>query len=111
LDRIPFPGLPKLLLSATHLVDLCLLSIPDSGYISPEAMVTCLSSSTGLDGLFIGFESPRSRPDRKTRRPPPPTRALPVLTKFQFIGVGEYLEDLVARIDAPLLGNLHISFF
>jgi hypothetical protein len=40
LDRIPFPGLPKLLLSATHLVHLDLWRIPHSGYISPEAMVT-----------------------------------------------------------------------
>ncbi|KAN0109365.1 hypothetical protein V8E52_009337 [Russula decolorans] len=36
---IPFPGLPKLLLSATHLVQLWLANIPHSGYISPEAMV------------------------------------------------------------------------
>jgi len=28
-----------------------------------------------------------------------------------FIGVSEYLEDLVTRIDAPLLNQLHITFF
>jgi hypothetical protein len=33
-DYVSFPGLPKLLLSATHLVDLNLRAIPDSGYIS-----------------------------------------------------------------------------
>ena len=32
---VPFPGLPKLLLSATHLVTLWLFKIPHSGYISP----------------------------------------------------------------------------
>ena len=32
---VPFPGLPKLLLSATHLVDLCLWDIPHSGDFSP----------------------------------------------------------------------------
>ena len=36
LDRIPFPGLPKLLLSATHLVVLNLWGIPHSGYIPPR---------------------------------------------------------------------------
>ena len=112
LDRIPFPGLPKLLLSATQLVRLHLRGIPHSGYFSPEAMVTALSVLTRLEKLEIGFESPRSRPDRKVRRLPPPTRTLlPVLTMLQFNGVSEYLEDVVARIDAPLLDKLEIVFF
>jgi hypothetical protein len=112
LQCISFPGLPKLLLSATHLVDLDLRKIPHSGYISPEAMITGLSVLTRLESLFIGFESPRSRPDRKSRRPPPPTRTLlPILTRLRFKGVCEYLEDLVARIDVPLLDKLGIIFF
>ena len=110
LSYIPFPGLPKLLLSAIHLVHLHLWSIPHSGYFSPEALVTGLSVLTGLEILEIGFESPRSRPDR--RHPPRLTRALlPVLTKLQFKGVSEYLEELVARIDVPLLDELKITFF
>lgn len=36
--------------------------------------------------------------------------ALPVLTYFWFKGVSEYLEDFVARIDAPLLDILSITF-
>jgi F-box-like len=112
LDCIPFPGLPKLLLSATHLVDLDLRRIPFSGYISPEAVVTCLSGLTRLERLTIRFKSPRCRPDQKSRRPPPLTRTdLPVLTKLNFKGVSEYLEDLVARINAPLLDKLSIVFF
>jgi hypothetical protein len=43
LTGIPFPGLPKVLLSATHLVQLCLYNIPDFGFISPEAMVALLT--------------------------------------------------------------------
>jgi hypothetical protein len=112
LERIPFPGLPKLLLSATHLVDLDIVRIPRSGYISPEAMVTGLSGLTRLESLGIGFESPRSRTDQRTRHLPPPTRTLlPVLTLLWFKGVSEYLEDLVAPIDAPRLDKLHITFF
>ena len=111
-DRIPFPGLQKLLLTATHLLILHLWRIPHSGYISPEAMVTALSVLTRLDDLEIGFESPRSHPDRKVRRPPPRTRTvLPVLTLLWFQGASEYLEDLVARIDVPQLDNLKITFF
>jgi hypothetical protein len=112
LYRIPFPGLPKLLLSATHLVRLELFNIPHSGYISPEAIVTCLSVLTSLESLVIEFESPQSRPDRRSRHPPPRTRTvLPVLTWLEFRGVSEYSEDLVARLDAPLLRRLNIALF
>jgi hypothetical protein len=83
LERIPFPGLPKLLLSATDLVTLSIWGIPHSGYISPEAMVRCLTTLTRLDSLELGFKSPLSRPVRASRRPHPPTRStLPTLTAF-----------------------------
>ena len=112
LDRILFPGLLNLLLSSTHLVHLSLWKIPHSGYISPEAMLTGLSVLTCLESLIMRFESPRSRPDRSIRRPPPRSRIiLPVLTRLLFKGVGDYLEDLVARIDTPLLDKLTITFF
>ena len=110
LDNVPFPGLPKLLLSATHLVDLILLNLPYSGHFSTEVLVTCLSALTRLESLRIGFKSPRSRPGRTSQHPPPRT-LLPFLTHLLFKGVCEYLEDLVARIDAPLLDKLEITFF
>ena len=111
LSRIPFPGLPKLLLSATQLVNLHLDYIPHSGYISPDAMATALSTLTRLIQFQLGFISTRSCPDRETRRPPPSTRyVLPVLRHFYFNGVSEYSEDLVARIDAPQLNCFEISF-
>ena len=109
---IPFSGLPNFLLSATHLVYLSLENIPHSGYISPEAMVTCLSVLTNLESLFLKFESPQSCPDQVIRCPPPPTRSvLPAFSYFSFKGVNEYLEDLVSRIDAPQLYHLLISLF
>jgi hypothetical protein len=112
LTCVPFPGLPKLLLSATGLVRLFLNGIPHPGYVSPEAMAHCLSTLTRLEELSLKFESPLSRPARERRRPHPPTRsALPALTYFWFEGVSEYLEDLVARIDAPLLDGFDITFF
>ena len=112
LKGFPYPGLLTLLLSATHLVDLHLENIPHSGYISPEAMVTALSALTSLARLSFEFESPQSRPHWASRCPPPLIRSvLPRLMSFQFRGVCEYLEDLVARIDAPQLQMLYITFF
>jgi hypothetical protein len=112
LEYIPFPGLPKLLLSATDLVHLELYEIPDSGYISADAMATCLSTLTKLELLKLCFESPRPFLEWERRRTPSSTRALlPSLTYFLFKGASEYLEDIVDQIDAPLLDRLRINFF
>ncbi|KAI0264790.1 hypothetical protein BGY98DRAFT_1103332 [Russula aff. rugulosa BPL654] len=112
LISIPFPGLPKLLISAAHLTNLQLCEISHSGYISPEAMASCFSVLTRLEILFLEFKSPESFPFRKDRPPPPLTRTLlPALAVFQFYGVSEYLEDLVVRIDTPQLDKLKISLF
>jgi F-box-like len=112
LKFISFPGLPKLLLSSTHLVDLDYCNIPHSGYISPEAMATTLATLTCLRNLALDFQSPQSFPDQESRHPPPLTRfVLPVLTYFMFKGASAYLECLVARIDVPQLNRLSITFF
>jgi hypothetical protein len=112
LEGIPFPGLPKLLLSATHIVSLQLRRIPHSGYFSPEAIVTALSTLTRLETLWLLFESPQSRPDPEHQHPPPPTRSvLPNLGYFEFKGDSEYLEVVVAHIDAPRLEHLQTTLF
>ena len=106
---ITFPGLPKLLLSTTHLLSLRLDNIPHSGYLSPEAIVAALSTLNSLGDLRLEFHSPQSRPERQ---PPPPTRFVhPALARFWFKGASEYLEDLMARIDAPRLSKLQITVF
>ena len=112
LRGIPFPGLPKLLLSATNLLRIFLDDIPHSGYFSPEAIVTALSTLTCLDTLRLHFESPQSRPDPERQHPPPPTRSvLTNLGSFQFKGDSEYLEVVVAHIDAPRLKYLETILF
>ena len=109
---IPFPGLPRLLLSATHLVTLRLINIPHSGYMSPESIVALLSVLSSLEKLVLRFQSPQSRPDRASRRPPPSQRSvIPALTSLLFNGVLEYLEDLVTGIDTPQLDGMDITFF
>ena len=108
LIRNSSPGLLKPLLSATDLVSLQLLQTSHSGYIPPEALTTYLSVLIRLECLEIeiSFESSSTHP----RHLPPPTHLhLPVLTMLKFIGVAEYLENLIARIHAPLLDNLQIT--
>jgi len=114
LSYVPFTGLPKLLLFATHLVNLDLHSIPRSGYIPPEAMATSLYALTNLESLCLRFRYPPPRPTLESRRPPPPplTRSiLPSLTEIRFKGTSEYLEEILARIDSPELNEFHITFF
>lgn len=67
---IPFPGLPKLLLSATHLTYL---------WLTPGAMVALLSS---LESLSLEFESGQSRPEAHNRSLPPPKLSSPLSKNF-----------------------------
>jgi hypothetical protein len=110
LEYIPFPGLVTLLPTTNYLVDLFLVRIPHSGYISPGAMANCLSSLTKLRNFRLEFDSPRSRPDRLSRYPSSVTHA-PALLHFRFRGDNEYLEQFVARFNAPLVKVIYITLF
>ena len=112
LDGISFPALPTLLLSTHDLVDLSLLEIPLSGYISPEAMVSGLSALTRLKSLRLEFRSPRSWANRENRLLPRlPRVVLPSLTELYFKGDSEYLEDIMAQMDTRPLTLFKITFF
>ena len=109
---IPFPALPKRLPFCHQLVKVHLANIPNTGYISPEATATALSALTKLQFVYIGFESPASRPDPTNRPPSSFTRVvLPALTHLEFHGTSEYFEDLVARIDTPAITYVETWFF
>ena len=112
LERISFPAFLKLLLTASNLVNLHLIGIPVTGYISPQVMVTVLSTLTQLRSLSIDFESPGFLPDRTSQRPPLPTHAvLTTLTILSFRGVSEYFEDLFTGFDAPHIRYATIDLF
>ena len=103
LRGIPFPELPKILLSTSNLVQLELDNIPDSGFFSPEAMITSLSICTKLETLIMEFFSPHPHPDLTSQQNTSLARAyLPALTTFHFRGNGGYLRILFSRIENPL---------
>ena len=102
LSGIPFPSFPKFTSSFTHIANLHLFDIPNSGYISPEVMATSLTALPNLASLFIGFRSP---PSGLLQLSPPhlTPAALPSLSGLIFHGASEYFEGFVARIDTPRL--------
>ena len=110
LEGIPFPALLALVSSTSNLVVLHLDDIPQGGYLSPEAMVACLTALHRLKYLSIEFHPNTPRPDQI---PPPPVARtlLPALTSFRFRGVSEYLEGLVSRIDSPQLSRIDINYY
>jgi len=113
LDGTPFPTIPRLLLSATDVAFLRLYEIPNTGYFSPEALVAGLDPKPKLKFLEISFLHPTSDLGQESPRPRPhsPTRVvLPALSEFQFRGDNAYLEDLIARIDAPSIEQFGITF-
>jgi hypothetical protein len=108
-EGISFPAL-HLLPSASNLVDLQLRSIPQSGYISPEVMVSTLAALHRLEILYIWFKAPA--PHHHLRSLHSLTRnVLLSLVVFNFRGSSEYLEHLLARIDTPRLRGINITYF
>ena len=108
LNGIPFPTLPTLLSSTSDLVHLHLHDIIQEGYISLEAMITCLAALPKLKLLHIGFKW-APRPDQLCL-PSIPQILLPVLTSFEFHGASSYLEELISRIDSPRLKQIYVRY-
>ena len=103
-------------LSANDLVDLNLRCIGHPGYISPEVMVASLSSMTKLQAstpwprirfpsIAAAFPS-KSTSTSEEMHTPPCSHSL-----FFLKGVSEYVKDIVARVDTPLLHRIRISVF
>jgi hypothetical protein len=101
-------AIEELLLSTPNLVSLSLAGIPDSK-LSPEAMVNVLSVLTRLKSIRLIFHHD-GRSQQAGAHPSPFSRVvLPSLTNMYFYGHKEYLEDIVSRIDTPLLADIFID--
>jgi hypothetical protein len=112
LTRAAIPALPKLISPSTGLVDLHLHDIPALGYFSPEAFADALSEMTQLRSLSVRFLSHIRRQEYLGLPPHSEQRiVLPALTHFSFRGTSTYLDNFVARVDAPRLGDIDITFF
>ena len=88
------------------------LSILVVRHCTPETIVPCLSTLPRLESLTLGFQFPRSRAHRESRHPPPLTRVVfPSLTFLDLSSDIEYLEDILSRIETPILSRSYFCFF
>ena len=109
---IAFPSLLPILLPCQDLVDIQLHEIPSAGYFSPDEFANALSGTTQVRSLSLHFLS--FPPRRNFLYLPPPLEeriVLPTLTFLQYRGTSKFLDSFVARIDAPRLENINITFF
>ena len=109
--RITIPALLQHLYSSENLIDLQLHDFLKPSHFSPEALATALSGLTRLRSLSLHFLSTTSK-YRASPKPSSLERAvLPVLTRFSFRGITDYLEGFVVNIDAPRLKNIDVALF
>jgi hypothetical protein len=111
--RVAIPTLPQILSPPTDLVDLQLHEIPKLGYFCPEAFANALSGATRLEILSLDF---LSLPPRRNHLRFPPQSGnsersfLSALTCLEYRGTSKFLDSFVARIDAPRLEDIDITF-
>jgi hypothetical protein len=96
------------LYSSKNLVDLRLHEVLYRSRFLPDALTDALSEMTQLRSLslhflphFITFDTPSSSEE---------VVVLPALTRLNFQGGTKIFEHLVARIDAPLLEQIEVTF-
>ena len=114
LQGFAYPIGSLLLATPAGLVTLSLENILPSTYFHPSDLLPWLALMPQLETLGISFRSPvldRDIGRRLLRSPTLTPLTLPNLRWFEFQGVSAYLEALLARLIAPLLQRLKISFF
>ncbi len=108
----PALELPRILSSASHLVDLRLKRVGSTRCISPEALVAALSTTARLKTLYLDFSHGISHSN--PRNIPPTSSGFIVsstLLHLTYFGPCNYLEDLLSRISTPSLERTRITFF
>lgn len=110
LSRVAIPTIPEILFLSTGLVDLQLHEIFNVG-LSPEAFANALSQMPQLQRLLLHFLSSTHYLAPVGLPLPREHITLLALRKLKYQGISKYLGNLAARINAPRLGNIDITFF
>ena len=106
---IAFPALLQLLSSSKNLIDLQLHEVFLPWQFSPALLMKALSKLGHLRSLSLHFCSAVHY--HSSLPPYLESIFLPVLTRLNYQGNMEYLEDILASIDAPFLEDVEIIFF
>jgi hypothetical protein len=109
LSGVAFLALPQLLYSSINLVDIQLHKVSNPWHFSPKLLTVALSRMTQLRSLSLHFLPTNHHVGASL--PPGKAVIIPSLTRLDFRGNSEFLEDLVAGIDAPYLGDIELTFF
>jgi hypothetical protein len=109
LTRIAFPSLTRLLYSSKNLVDLRLHEVLNTWHISPATLANALSRMGQLQSLSLHF--PSATNSITSHLTSGDRIILPSLTCLNLQGIDTYSEGLVARIDAPGLRHIEVTFF
>ena len=106
LSRINFPTFLPLLYASRNVVYLQLQDVLDPWPISPEEFTDVLSCMAQLRSLslHLPFTADSNSSFPQTRK-----RVLRALNRLKFQGTTKYLEQHVARIDAPRLRDIEIT--
>ncbi|KAH9059955.1 hypothetical protein EDB87DRAFT_680714 [Lactarius vividus] len=110
--RIALLSFPQLLSPCKDLIDLQLHEISSDESYPPATFANALSGMTQLRTLSLHFLSSSPPINHLVVPPPSPEHVvLPALRCFKYRGTSKYLDNLVARIDAPGLGDIDVTFF
>ena len=116
LHRLSLHGisLPKglsLISSTTALSTLSLTHIRESSYVPPGHLLARLQGLPHLEELSIGFAIPIPLPSSEGELLSVPITpvTLPTLRRLKFRGEHDYLNNLIAQINTPLLERLTVS--
>ena len=110
LTRIAVLELPRLLHSSKNLVDLQLHEVLYPLDFPAETLTNAFSGMTQLRSFSLHF-TPYSYSNRFAEfLPSRKLVALPSLTRFDFQGNASVVKAFVAGVDAPLLGDINVTF-
>jgi hypothetical protein len=112
LTRISFPSLPWLLLSSKKLVDVQLHDYAcEAFWFSQGVLAYALSGMSELRTLLLDFRPTTSFEFIDAPTQPVERFFIPTLTCLKYRGISKYLDTLMARIDAPRLTGIEVTFF